>query len=81
MATPYQIVASPPRGGCWRYPQIEDLKPGEAFLVPWGDLACNEDGHHAVRSYAWVVGKRLRRKFRTKKVPTGIFIICEAVYS
>ena len=73
----YEIVAAPaPRSRKWKYAGVDELMPGEAFLVPYTDLTDNEG--HAVRSIAWHYSKKLGRRFCTRKDRRGVWLIREA---
>lgn len=60
----------------WKYEQIEELKVGQGFRVPLSDLSYNAiDPAHTVRSIATHYGRKLGRKFRTRRLDDAVQIV------
>lgn len=72
----YAIMPAPRARRKWKYGAIEDLKVGEAFMVPYSDLS--SDASNTVRSVASAYSKTLGRNFRTQKDHLGVWIIRKA---
>ena len=74
-----EITYDVPAGQFSRYAWIRDLQVGQGRRVPNSDFSpTTVDVGHNVRSVAGQWGKRLGRKFRTRKDQLGIWIIREA---
>ena len=60
----------------WKYEQIELLEVGQGFSVPLSDLSYTSiDPAHTVRSTAVHYGRKLGRKFRTRRLDDAIQIV------
>jgi hypothetical protein len=70
----YEIVdySPPPRRLKWT--QVEELKVGQGFLVPWSVLELYRQPTSVMRTVAIIYGKRLGRKFSTRKTAEGVWI-------
>lgn len=60
----------------YKYEQIPELNVGEGFLVPWADMSYEAARPGvAVQSIAYYWGKKLGRRYVTKKVKEGVWIM------
>jgi hypothetical protein len=68
----YEIVdySPPPR----KWDQIETLQVGKGFCVPWYKLEMYKHPQSILRTVACLYGKRLGRKFSTRKTAEGVWI-------
>lgn len=74
----YEIQQISPEdlSNAYKYEQIPELNVGEGFLVPWADMSYEAKRPGvAVQSIAYYWGKKLGRRYATKKAKTGVWIM------
>ena len=63
----------------WRFPEIIQLEVGQAIFVPDSEIYTSDDPAHLMRNHAYFKGRRLGRRFRTRrathKARIGTFVI------